>query len=127
MLYRRMYLYAAFYMVGLFAVILALALGVGTFMRIPLTTLNMESMIPFLDVLKHCRWALQMATALVFGVWGNALYFSNIRRLFSKGDKGLSGGTNLFGSLIFLILFIMLPIFLLKYSSLYGQVHGAFL
>jgi hypothetical protein len=128
MLYRRMYLYAVFYMIGLFGIILALVVGVGAFMKTPPTMLTMESMIPLLDVLKHCRWALQMATALVFGVWGNALYFSNIQRLFSKGDRGSQGGTNLFISLLALILLLVGPILLLKvmYPSLYGQFHGSF-
>jgi hypothetical protein len=129
MLYRRMYLYAGLYVLGLFGVVLMLALGVGAFMKISLATLTVESMVPLLDVLKHCRLFLQMATALAFGVWGNALYFSNIRRLFSKGDRGSQAGTNLFMALVFLILLLVGPILLLKvmYPSLYGQVHGSFL
>jgi hypothetical protein len=129
MLYRRMYLYACLYVLGLFGVVSMLALGVGAFMKISLATLTVESMVPLLDILKHCRLFLQMATALAFGVWGNALYFSNIRRLFSKGGRGSQAATNLFMALVFLIFLLVGPILLLKvmYPSLYGQVHGSFL
>ncbi len=125
MLYRRMYFYAILYMAALFGALTVLTVGTGIFMNIPFATVTPTGMIPLLMALKHCRLFLQMVLALAFGVWGNALYFSHVRRQLSRGSES-QGGTSLGIPLLFMVIMLVVPFLLLKsmYPSFYDQFQG---